>query len=437
MNLLKNKKILLIYILTLLIVSYILLNNLLNYPIQNSYDADAHIEYIKFFSMYLPNEIVLPQDVNTYQFYNPPLSYFLPSITMVLCRNIIESYDLVQSCIPYMFLTTKIINILLFLSTIIIHLLIIKKISKNNNKTILFYLLIQCSLAVNYRAISMFRSEIYLSFFLSILIYFVLSKDITKLKLADSIKISLLFSLMIFTRQLSILIIFTFFASYLYYSIKKRGLGNFIKIYLQIFLSLAIICFNYLSLTVKNYGNYFAFNIEGSQNFFEVSDLISRFYINDVDFFIRPVRNFLENKILLIFYSDMYGDYWRYFANLYKFVDIELFSKYLGLINALALAPFLFFLFSINVKYENYNFVLLFIKLLILVSIFYLIIFNFQYDDGSGDTIKAVYILFAIQLFPVLTSLKFNIMKENFQFLLIYYVLIMFLICFFSYLIIL
>ena len=109
-----------------------------------------------------------------------------------------------------MFLTTKIFNILLFLSTIIIHLMIIKKISNNNKNTIVFYLIVQSILSVNYRAVSMFRNEIYLSFFLSLLIYFIASKDLTKYRFQDVVKISILFSLMIFTRQLSLIIIFAF-----------------------------------------------------------------------------------------------------------------------------------------------------------------------------------------------------------------------------------
>lgn len=436
MNLEKNKKILLILILTLLLFSFILINNLFNYPIENSYDGDAHIEYIKFFSMYLPNDIVLPQELNTYQFYNPPLSYFVPSMSMVLCRNIIDSDNLVQSCLPYMFLTTKIFNILLFLSTIMVHLMIIKKISKNNKNTIVFYFIAQSLLSVNYRAVSMFRSEIYLSFFLSLLIYVIASKDLTKYRFQDVVKISILFSLMIFTRQLSLIIIFAFFVSFFYYSIKKNSLKIFFKTSFQILLSVLIICFKYISLTIKNYGNYFAFNIDTSQKSIEILDIISRFYIFDFDLFLKPVRNYLENKIFLIFFSDLYGDYWGYFANLFEFVNVELFTKYLGFINILALAPFVFFLISLNIKYVNYTFILFFIKFLILLSIVYLIIFNFQYDDSSGDTIKTIYILFAVQLLPVIASLKFNKLKAVTQNLFIYYGFFMFLISFFSFLII-
>ena len=76
------------------------------------YDAEAHYNYIDFFSMYLPDTIKIPTSEDTREFFSPPLPYVFPSSVIVVCRNLIESTNYVEDCRPYM---SKISQ--LFLST--------------------------------------------------------------------------------------------------------------------------------------------------------------------------------------------------------------------------------------------------------------------------------------------------------------------------------
>ena len=72
-------------------VGYILIYNFYHYSPILGYDAEAHYTYVDYISRYLPRSIKLPTSLDTREFFNPPLGYFIPAMSQVVCRNIIES----------------------------------------------------------------------------------------------------------------------------------------------------------------------------------------------------------------------------------------------------------------------------------------------------------------------------------------------------------
>lgn len=80
------EKIILAYLISA--VSFILIYNLINYDVLYGYDAEAHLSYVNYVAMYLPQEFRLPLKNDTYEFFNPPIAYIFPALVQVLCRNL-------------------------------------------------------------------------------------------------------------------------------------------------------------------------------------------------------------------------------------------------------------------------------------------------------------------------------------------------------------
>ena len=147
------------------IVVYILIYNILFYNPILGYDALAHNAYVDYLAMYLPKTFNLPDQINTREFFNPPIGYIVPSVAQVICRNIIDSIDYVRDCKPVYGVATQIFQSVLYVVTIFINLYTLKIIN-NSKKIVNFsYLILISILAVNYRTISMIRGEPYIIFF--------------------------------------------------------------------------------------------------------------------------------------------------------------------------------------------------------------------------------------------------------------------------------
>ena len=64
----------------------------------SGYDSEAHHSYVDFVAMYLPRELNLPTLDSSKEFFSPPLPYMFPAFVQVICRNIVNSGDLVKAC---------------------------------------------------------------------------------------------------------------------------------------------------------------------------------------------------------------------------------------------------------------------------------------------------------------------------------------------------
>ena len=135
------------------------------------YDAEAHYAYVDTFSRYLPRKIYIPTSVDTREFFNPPVAYVFPSVVQVFCRNLIESENFLNDCKPIYGNLTQIFQNILFLISLFINMRSINKLSNKRSFINLSYLILSMLLAVNYKTISMLRGEVYILFFLSLIIF--------------------------------------------------------------------------------------------------------------------------------------------------------------------------------------------------------------------------------------------------------------------------
>ena len=156
---------------------FILIYNIFYYSPILGYDAEAHFSYVDYLSRYLPKEIKLPSQDETREFFNPPIGYLIPSFVQLVCRNIIESSDLLSDCQPIYGKVTQIFQSILYVITLCINLFTLKLVTKSKNIFNVEYLILISLLAVNYRTISMIRGETYILFFLSLFLLVVLKAD--------------------------------------------------------------------------------------------------------------------------------------------------------------------------------------------------------------------------------------------------------------------
>ena len=79
----------------------------------------------------------------------------------------------------------------------------------------------------------------------------------------------------------------------------------------------------YINLFIK-YGTFTPFNLKSPG--FSFSNQKLAFYIPNYEhlkyLFTKPIRPHLDNQFFSILYSDLWGDYWRYFTFTTRFLDI-------------------------------------------------------------------------------------------------------------------
>ena len=90
--------------------------------------------------------------------------YLFPSFAQLVCRNIIESNNLLSDCQPIYGKATQIFQSILYVITLCINLFTLKLVTKSKNIFNVEYLILISLLAVNYRTISMIRGESYILF---------------------------------------------------------------------------------------------------------------------------------------------------------------------------------------------------------------------------------------------------------------------------------
>ena len=416
-----NNKINIFLSLSLIVsVIYLLIYNIINYDPLFGYDAEAHHSYIDFIAMYLPRTLELPTVNSTREFFNPPLPYFFPAFVQLICRNIINAENLLETCRPVYGKVTQIFQAVLYLISIFMYLKIVKLI-RNEKKFIDFaVLLIFCILTVNYKTFLMIRGEPYIIFFNSILLYrfLVLSKNSFKHNYKDIIIFGTLIGGLALSRQWAFLLFPAYFLLifFIHSSSQKRSYFKFVIN--SFIIGFLISSWFYINLFIE-YGSFTAFNQEPST--FNISNQPLSFYLPlgvDISYlFTKPIRPYFSNTFIPILYSDLWGDYWGYFSFTSKSLssgrDQMLIGDYLAKVNIVSLFPT--FLMIMGVKYsinssnklaDNLSYFYIYITISVFTTVFGYLWFLIKYPAfPTGDTIKATYM---IQLFHMLSLLSLN-----------------------------
>lgn len=410
-------------ILILLFIAFVLIYNIFFYNPIYGYDAEAHYNYVDYISRYLPRNLNLPSELDSREFFNPPLPYFIPSLGQIICRNFTLSNDYLSECRDFYGKFTQVFQSLLYLFTIFFNLLTIKNI--NNSKSILQfeYLILIALLAVNYRTISMIRGEPYILFFLSLLLYKLnyFSRLDFKIKLKDSLQFGIIIGFLALSRQWAFFLFIPFFV--LSFFQKKIDIKNYFNfIFTSFTVGFIVSSWFYFSL-FSRFGTFIAFNKKSIG--FSIMNQPFHFYFpsfTDIKLlFSEPIRPNFSNQFLSILYSDTWGDYWGYFVFTSRNLEIGRnqisIGSYLANVNLINLPLTFFIIFSFFYALKKYKKIYLFdyIKFSIIISIFGYLWFLISYPDlPTGDTNKASYILQVANLLVFVSSIVLkNIYEKN------------------------
>ena len=400
----------------------VLIYNIINYQIFFGYDADAHIRYVNALAMYLPRTFRLPLSYETYEYFSPPVGYIFPAFIQIVCRNLANAENLVTHCVPIYGKFTQAFQSLIFLITIYFYMKSVN-IYLNINKKFSFSVLLMISiLTVNYRTISMIRGEPYILFFLSIILYLFLkfTKSEYRFSKKNMVLFGICLGLMGLSRQWGLLIFPAFFA--VFFSVEKKHKNNYFKfLVIVFFIALIIISPFFLSL-YNNYGSITSFNKDSYG--FDLRNQPLNFYnpVNQdsLNVFVKPIRGNFDNQVLPILYSDLWGDYWGYFAFTSNYLEQGRNQKsigdYFARVNLVSTIPTIILIIGfLNLKNNKTNKIFnRWIKYSILFSFLGYMWFLISYPEiPSGDTIKSTYI---IQLFHLL-SITAAIYLENLKIL--------------------
>ena len=142
-----------LFLLLMFSTSFILIYNYFHYTPLLGYDAPAHFSYIDHFSKYLPRDFKLPTNLDSREFFSPPLPYIFPASFQVLCRNVIQSTDFLSDCKSFYGKYTMVFQYILFIFSIFINLKTLGLIFSTKSKIFTSYFLL----------ISMLMSEKYSS----------------------------------------------------------------------------------------------------------------------------------------------------------------------------------------------------------------------------------------------------------------------------------
>ena len=418
---LERKRSLLVIIL-LILIGAIGIYNILHYDSIDGYDAEAHYNYVDHFSRYLPYQINLPDRDNSREFFNPPLGYLVPSITQVICRNIINSETLLEDCRPIYGTVAQITQLILYIFTIFINIKTLNLFFDNNKDTKFEYLILVSLMAVNYKTIVQIRGEPYILLFLSCLLYIFLcaeKQDFYRNRI-NVLGFGLCIGLLALSRQWAFLLFPAFFI--LIFHTKQKQKYNYIKfIFSSFFIGFLLSSWYYFSLLFR-YGSFTAFNKEPIG--FSFSNQPTNFYIPNLSdlylLFTKPIRPNFGNQFISIFYSDFWGDYWGYFSFTSRNLELGrnqlLIGDYLARVNIVSLLAtfFLIFCFFNFRKYHKSSIFTKYISYSVIISFFGYLWFLISYPDlPTGDTNKATYMVQLFNLLLIPASIKLVVLRES------------------------
>jgi hypothetical protein len=416
-----EKKLRIVTYFLFLTVILILVFNVFSYHPILGYDGEAHDGYIDHLSRYLPDSINLPLKENTREFFNPPIAYLFPSLIQVICRNTIKAQDFLLECKPFYNKASQVFQSFLYLFTLLINMKTIKIFTKSKYLLNISYLLPVSILAVNYRTISMIRGEVYILFFLSLLLNRLLNLKLNhfRYKSLDVLIFGFIIGLLALSRQWAFLLFPALFI--LAVIVEKQFRNQYIKFITGTFIiGFFVSSWFYFNLYFE-YGSFTSFNVESSG--FSLSNQPLSFYLpldEELTYlFTKPIRPYYGNNFLPILYSDLWGDYWGYFLFTSRFLDIGrnqlVIGDYLARVNIVSFVPsflILFGFYKITKKYKKDIFIR-YISLSIMFSFFGYLWFLISYPSlPNGDTIKATYMVQIFNLSVFLFALWINQYKE-------------------------
>jgi hypothetical protein len=418
----------------ILLFLLIVVFNVVNYDQTKAYDYDLIYWYIQG----MPTQIPTPEQNPTY--YHPPLPYFLPSLIDSLCDSIYESEDS-KICDKYWHLGSGAFQAVLFFGSALIFFKIFKIINGNkkiSEKSIFTFLLLFSMPTVSFKTFAMIRAEPYLVFLSAGLIYLVIkSLSTQQVDLRFFIKSGIITGLLLLVKQSSLFIFLGLIPSLFFlYRVSRLSIKKY-TFYCLISIIFAFSIGGWFYL--YQYDNYGSFgSIPRPKAEFSFENHIDGFY-SDFDFnevISSPIKYHKEAKLLQIMYVDIWGDYSGYYLWDRSFFDdaeyVESVNNNLSRLILFSFLPtFVYIIAFFSIFYESFknafskkflkqNYIILTLIFPIITVLFgylYFITIYPYYTDGSynvnGDTIKATYILPAINLISTVSAYYFSKIEKS------------------------
>ena len=410
-------------------IIYALVYNMFHFDQINGYDGSAHHLYVQhFLDMHWPGRQSLMSSEYTYEFFSPPLPYFIPAVLNETCKIYLQSENIYEHCRLLYSFNNIIFQSILFIFTLIIYMKIIKKLLNKPFTINLSVLLTFGLFTANYRTVAMLRGETFILFLNSFLLYRIIIyfKNSFQYKKEDIFFCGITIGLLALSRQWAFLLFPAYFLLTLFIN-KRSEKKLYFKFLCYIFsIGFLISSWFYFGLFIE-FGTFTAFNKE--QVPFSLKNQPLSFYLpygNDISMiFSKPIRPYYRNQFLPILYSDLWGDYWGYFTFTSRALDIGrnqlIIGDYLARVSIISLAPTLLLIIgfkknfrALKVKVKSYEtYFISYLILAILISFFGYLWFLISYPEDSGDTNKATYIIHLFHLLGLLSVYYLEKIKQT------------------------
>ena len=402
-----------------------MVNNAYNYPVNGGYDSRAHLDYAKIIS----EQWRIPTFEETIENYNPPLFYLISGL-------VIKGFGQITN--QEFFTAAKIwqyVNIVLAVVVSYLWYRIIKELYPKNKLDPKIFLLLLLTLPVWYKTIVMFSIETWFLFTVSLALWFFITRFRIKQDLFNTVILGLILVINLLSRLSAIVLVITVFFG-------LAGLAYTKKISLRKTISTLVILS--ILVSVGTVWFYFGKRHEGIYAVGEVSEpdvpFFQRqplsFYI-DIPFKLMmtyPMRQSIPiNKLIPIYYSDFWGDFWNYYPQRRFGITISEVRqdreksvpqriKALVLQNQINLTPtilifFGFFttLYKFLAKIKKPDFFWLVDGIMLMLTILSwagFIALITKYPNWKGDSIKASYMFY---LMPVFIYFLFNLLVDLYK----------------------
>jgi hypothetical protein len=419
----------------LFINGLVLVNALLHDP-KIGYDASGHLSYIRALSQM---RLVTLQD--SHEFFSPPLPYAVPALLIALTGISVFWAAKLAQCL----------NVVLSIGLTVYLIRTCHLISPRSSLK-LGALIFLGVLPVYYKTFAFVRGEPYVLFFTVVILYYALRMSVSgQFTTAHTMILGSAIGLCALSRQWGILLFPPVFLFFILQWIRFPELRYPIarSLCLCVVLITVMSGWFYMSLHSRH-GSATAFNREPAARF-SFTNQPPEFYtgLNPRLLFQKPVRPNFPNQFFPIFYSELWGDYWGFFAvygrdtRNQRFLNghalgrilshgsrpdwletnYDTMSAYLGRVNLVSTFPSLLALVSLVIasrgvlqrgandplrtrRKEIYAFSLCAIGTTMAGYLWFLIMYP---NIGKGDTIKATYV---IQVFPFIAILVGDILEH-------------------------
>jgi hypothetical protein len=289
-----------------LLILFILLNGLVffnacSHDPRIGYDADEHLRYLQALS---EMRLVTPQDSG--EFFSPPLPYLVPALLISLTSmNVFSAAKIAQ-----------LVNVVLSVG-VTLYLLNTCQLVCRRCSLKFGALLFVAILPVYYKTFAFIRGEPFVAFFSMMAVYYATLMFTTRrFALDTATMLGVALGLCALSRQWGVLLIpaVLLFLTVQWLRLPECRVAIVKVLFLSSLLALFIAGRFYVSLRLK-YGSITKFHRDPAVRF-SFGNQPPEFYfgLSPGLLFSAPVRPSFPNQFLPKFYSELWGDYWGYFA---------------------------------------------------------------------------------------------------------------------------